>query len=155
MFFVSSTRPQTDCALVTCCLPLALPVCAAEPAGLTAVLRLRSSTSRGALGPGGAGRAAGTTPARTGPAPASRCALTAATAATRSAGRDRGEHRPARLAAAATASRKRRSGPRSPLRPAVGRGYRSEEHTSELQSLMRISYAVFCLKKKNNKIHDT
>src|SRR3546814_4284786 len=37
--------------------------------------------------------------------------------------------------------------------------FRSEEHTSELQSLMRISYAVFCLKKKNkhitliNKIH--
>src|SRR3546814_2569263 len=28
---------------------------------------------------------------------------------------------------------------------------RSEEHTSELQSLMRISYAVFCLKKKNTK----
>src|SRR3546814_7130605 len=34
---------------------------------------------------------------------------------------------------------------------------RSEEHTSELQSLMRISYAVFCLKKKNNinKIYTT
>src|SRR3546814_8967324 len=33
--------------------------------------------------------------------------------------------------------------------------YRSEEHTSELQSLMRISYAVFCLKKKkiNIKLH--
>src|SRR3546814_3462974 len=30
-------------------------------------------------------------------------------------------------------------------------GNRSEEHTSELQSLMRISYAVFCLKKKNIK----
>src|SRR3546814_2648538 len=30
-----------------------------------------------------------------------------------------------------------------------GVSYRSEEHTSELQSLMRISYAVFCLKKKN------
>src|SRR3546814_6257872 len=29
--------------------------------------------------------------------------------------------------------------------------YRSEEHTSELQSLMRISYAVFCLKKQTNK----
>src|SRR3546814_8384159 len=29
--------------------------------------------------------------------------------------------------------------------------FRSEEHTSELQSLMRISYAVFCLKKKNTK----
>src|SRR3546814_4926104 len=30
---------------------------------------------------------------------------------------------------------------------------RSEEHTSELQSLMRISYAVFCLKKKKNNTH--
>src|SRR3546814_10647216 len=30
-------------------------------------------------------------------------------------------------------------------------GHRSEEHTSELQSLMRISYAVFCLKKKNKE----
>src|SRR3546814_7924900 len=38
--------------------------------------------------------------------------------------------------------RRRRGGPR--------RG-RSEEHTSELQSLMRISYAVFCLKKKKKK----
>src|SRR3546814_1108228 len=33
----------------------------------------------------------------------------------------------------------------------VPRDGRSEEHTSELQSLMRISYAVFCLKKKNNE----
>src|SRR3546814_4914969 len=32
-------------------------------------------------------------------------------------------------------------------------GDRSEEHTSELQSLMRISYAVFCLKKKNKSKH--
>src|SRR3546814_18375114 len=31
---------------------------------------------------------------------------------------------------------------------------RSEEHTSELQSLMRISYAVFCLKKKNKHKHE-
>src|SRR3546814_4180183 len=31
---------------------------------------------------------------------------------------------------------------------------RSEEHTSELQSLMRISYAVFCLKKKKERQHD-
>src|SRR3546814_1781168 len=31
--------------------------------------------------------------------------------------------------------------------------YRSEEHTSELQSLMRISYAVFCLKKKKYALH--
>src|SRR3546814_1513810 len=32
---------------------------------------------------------------------------------------------------------------------------RSEEHTSELQSLMRISYAVFCLKKQNSTTHIT
>src|SRR3546814_3977158 len=32
-----------------------------------------------------------------------------------------------------------------------GRAIRSEEHTSELQSLMRISYAVFCLKKKKKQ----
>src|SRR3546814_5217192 len=34
-------------------------------------------------------------------------------------------------------------------------GARSEEHTSELQSLMRISYAVFCLKKKKVNTHTT
>src|SRR3546814_3021664 len=33
------------------------------------------------------------------------------------------------------------------------KGFRSEEHTSELQSLMRISYAVFCLKKKKRQIN--
>src|SRR3546814_9187129 len=33
----------------------------------------------------------------------------------------------------------------------IGLVFRSEEHTSELQSLMRISYAVFCLKKKTKK----
>src|SRR3546814_7570979 len=36
--------------------------------------------------------------------------------------------------------------------PGTARRRRSEEHTSELQSLMRISYAVFCLKKKQNKL---
>src|SRR3546814_6465657 len=36
-------------------------------------------------------------------------------------------------------------------RPDRGAVLRSEEHTSELQSLMRISYAVFCLKKKKQK----
>src|SRR3546814_7358478 len=41
-------------------------------------------------------------------------------------------------------------------RPAVHAPGKSEEHTSELQSLMRISYAVFCLKKQNQtKIHKT
>src|SRR3546814_3159975 len=37
-------------------------------------------------------------------------------------------------------------------RPVMVTDMRSEEHTSELQSLMRISYAVFCLKKKKTKI---
>src|SRR3546814_7362401 len=37
-----------------------------------------------------------------------------------------------------------------PSRLAISSATRSEEHTSELQSLMRISYAVFCLKKKNS-----
>src|SRR3546814_2467974 len=45
--------------------------------------------------------------------------------------------------------------PRAPGRTAssifFGGGTRSEEHTSELQSLMRNSYAVFCLKKKNKR----
>src|SRR3546814_7775137 len=37
---------------------------------------------------------------------------------------------------------------------AAFKGDRSEEHTSELQSLMRISYAVFCLKKKNTRTYN-
>src|SRR3546814_8639237 len=40
---------------------------------------------------------------------------------------------------------------RQVLRRAAAEHVRSEEHTSELQSLMRISYAVFCLKKKKKK----
>src|SRR3546814_6815808 len=45
-----------------------------------------------------------------------------------------------------------RQPPPSAAHPRRGRGrHRSEEHTSELQSLMRISYAVFCLKKKKRK----
>src|SRR3546814_5464696 len=40
---------------------------------------------------------------------------------------------------------------RMPFRHQVAIPGRSEEHTSELQSLMRISYAVFCLKKKKEK----
>src|SRR3546814_8426965 len=43
----------------------------------------------------------------------------------------------------------------APLRRVVARPGRSEEHTSELQSLMRISYAVFCLKKKKTQYTPT
>src|SRR3546814_6880451 len=55
---------------------------------------------------------------------------------------------------AAAARRSRRAArarrcPRTRRPPSRASRRRSEEHTSELQSLMRISYAVFCLKKKN------
>src|SRR3546814_10410125 len=43
------------------------------------------------------------------------------------------------------------SWPSRPNRRPTASSHRSEEHTSELQSLMRISYAVFCLKKKKNQ----
>src|SRR3546814_1375410 len=48
---------------------------------------------------------------------------------------------------------RQRAAPAVPGRPVPREPQRSEEHTSELQSLMRISYAVFCLKKKNEKSH--
>src|SRR3546814_5561446 len=57
-------------------------------------------------------------------------------------------------AEAAARSRDGQDAPRatSPKPPdRSDQGARSEEHTSELQSLMRISYAVFCLKKKKTK----
>src|SRR3546814_4368556 len=41
----------------------------------------------------------------------------------------------------------------NPLQPWPPPAYRSEEHTSELQSLMRISYAVFCLKQKRQNTY--
>src|SRR3546814_3165131 len=57
------------------------------------------------------------------------------------------------------ATNARHPGVRSLARPGRRRGQRtrrarSEEHTSELQSLMRISYAVFCLKKKKTHTHN-
>src|SRR3546814_5454182 len=45
--------------------------------------------------------------------------------------------------------------PRLEVDPDSAGASRSEEHTSELQSLMRISYAVFCLKKKHLNTKDT
>src|SRR3546814_3893426 len=57
--------------------------------------------------------------------------------------------RTARLSRAAVAVRNRRAVKGDENAQAQDQERRSEEHTSELQSLMRISYAVFCLKKKN------
>src|SRR3546814_3066229 len=65
----------------------------------------------------------------------------------RNAGACRAGHRHGRVHASLLASgRDFRAAARARLQAA-----RSEEHTSELQSLMRISYAVFCLKKKTSK----
>src|SRR3546814_5399122 len=61
-----------------------------------------------------------------------------------------GRRRAADDSALRTASTLRSTSTRSPRSPD-----RSEEHTSELQSLMRISYAVFCLKKKKEKYKHT
>src|SRR3546814_8492330 len=59
-------------------------------------------------------------------------------------------HRAAALRLAAGRLRQLADGAQGRRRMAgASRGSRSEEHTSELQSLMRISYAVFCLKKKS------
>src|SRR3546814_4319768 len=65
-------------------------------------------------------------------------------------GQDRARHRHPHLAERVAPSHHR-------AHPGEGtrRVTRSEEHTSELQSLMRISYAVFCLKKKNQHNSDT
>src|SRR3546814_2967967 len=65
-----------------------------------------------------------------------------------------GKERPGKARAADPAVPRRRRHRHPAVGPArrsqaAAQGLRSEEHTSELQSLMRISYAVFCLKKKN------
>src|SRR3546814_9319684 len=64
-----------------------------------------------------------------------------------------GVQRPARATTGRAGSTNQDSSPQVRHGEAHGPtpGGRSEEHTSELQSLMRISYAVFCLKKKNRR----
>src|SRR3546814_3938399 len=59
-----------------------------------------------------------------------------------------------KLAARARADRQHMAAHRQP-RISIEADFRSEEHTSELQSLMRISYAVFCLKKKKTQHKQT
>src|SRR3546814_1758886 len=69
------------------------------------------------------------------------CPLAGGRAATLSLAHNAHSNRGARCSATGMWEARRRS----------ATAFRSEEHTSELQSLMRISYAVFCLKKKNNR----
>src|SRR3546814_1979835 len=68
---------------------------------------------------------------------------------------DRWRHRRLRRHGAGRAPRARGLRGVAVMTPLDVATIRSEEHTSELQSLMRISYAVFCLKKKNNTTNKT
>src|SRR3546814_5084553 len=120
IFFFSSRRRHTRCALVTGVQTCALPI---SP--------LATSSDRGPLD---------------GSAKSSK----------KMAGRARSSSpRPARPRRLSPSRLRYRTAPREPsrtrrcLRPSKCRTPRSEEHTSELQSLMRISYDVFCLKKKH------
>src|SRR3546814_7106647 len=63
--------------------------------------------------------------------------------------------RPVRRADAGGGRQLHADGRQQPARHRFSDRLRSEEHTSELQSLMRISYAVFCLKKKKTTITQT
>src|SRR3546814_9468560 len=125
-FFFSSTRRHTRCALVTGVHTCALPICIGGGWPCTA-----------AIGPGSAHRRRRPkSKRRTSRAPSPRIP----------------QPEPHLVAIARSPqphSRGGFGGGNAPDRRARhdGRG-RSEEHTSELQSLMRISYAVFCLKKK-------
>src|SRR3546814_9023982 len=119
VFFFSSRRRHTSCALVTGVQTCALPIWPAHRAVLVAAAD-RTPRDRGA-GAGLGGRR--------------RCAVLDAGAGLGQDPAARGRPGPPGLC---TAER--------PSVPAARD--RSEEHTSELQSLMRISYAVFCLKKK-------
>src|SRR3546814_3917613 len=123
MFVFTSRRRHTRCALVTGVQTCALPISGAAPAGVrrrSAGGVVRRRDGRGTLAMAAVGAALPDD------------AVVAAGAGVAAVG-------------AATATGRHRPASEIPLR--LG-GIRSEEHTSELQSLMRISYAVFCLKKK-------
>src|SRR3546814_3954157 len=114
VFFFSSRRRHTRCALVTGVQTCALPIFSRR--------RRRLRPRRRDRGPG----------------------------------RGRGSHLYGRLPLGLAAGQGGLPAGRTPCpcrRPQDLPDARSEEHTSELQSLMRISYAVFCLKKKNFHIH--
>src|SRR3546814_8330280 len=142
IFFFSSRRRHTICALVTGVQTCALPI---SPSIASAISLLVASRWTWPLIPPAS---APTITGNNGPSRKNRNARLNRTA------------RKSRRATtqAALASESRESGVddadmvsliTSP--PLLHPRPRSEEHTSELQSLMRISYAVFCLKKKNNK----
>src|SRR3546814_3779944 len=131
LFFFSSRRRQTSCALVTgvqtCALPISVNLIKGDDVAHVRLLQLSGAGSASHSGwssaMGGSKFAASASENTVAPA---------------------SEPKPEWLfqkSRPASASRVTRTYPSTP-------SWRSEEHTSELQSLMRISYVVFCLKKK-------
>src|SRR3546814_3906479 len=131
-FFFSSRRLHTMCALLTGVQTCALPISSCDKRRSRSGCRATHGPERPPH-PAWAFRARRSGRAETPPA-ARRC-------------RSKGRARKSRTDCPAP-------GCGNSSRPETPRS-RSEEHTSELQSLMRISYAVFCLKKKNNEQHYT
>src|SRR3546814_7601540 len=135
-FFLSSGRRNTRCALVTGVQTCALPI-------------YPSTSARRSSAPNSRGREISTSRA-------SWASLRFSAASTPFHRRERSSRGRLREGAESYAKLAQIAGARSYLLlPSTvapeRRRLRSEEHTSELQSLMRISYAVFCLKKKKQK----
>src|SRR3546814_3047642 len=133
VFFFTSRRRHTRCALVTGVQTCALPICA--PARAAAPRRVALGTLRR--------RGRAHRPHRQGPRARRRLAGTRTPAA---GGRRREGATAGGAGVGGNGLGRRDVQPQAPW-------LRSEEHTSELQSLMRISYAVFCLKKKKQVNH--
>src|SRR3546814_2816411 len=129
-FFFSSRRRHTRCALVTGVQTCALPILAEDPAQPPD--RLARPGAAGQVHAGGRGKRA--------------AALRAGAGLHRTRPRPRAV--PGRAVDGGLVRTRIRAPPGRGPRLGLRRAPRSEEHTSELQSLMRISYAVFCLKKK-------
>src|SRR3546814_6622039 len=134
-FFFSSRRRHTRCALVTGVQTCALPICG-ENEGVHIWFRDRHYGLL-AIRPGETLRSAA----------GCACGGPACDGYFRPAAGPTGEP----IAMVRGPVTRHRVLERSSAIQSAPRAARSEEHTSELQSLMRISYAVFCLKKKNNK----
>src|SRR3546814_2116943 len=134
LFFFSSRRRHTRCALVTGVQTCALPIFPAQV--LTILPSLPSAPCSPRAGAVAARKLCGL------------CGPDGARLAMGLVGLAGGEHRPCD-AGGLGGLRQHRHLHRTARQ-------RSEEHTSELQSLMRISYAVFCLKKKKTvRVHDS
>src|SRR3546814_8415824 len=140
-FFFSSGRGHTRCALVTGVQTCALPISEAGVAAARGCIALGVDRPRIESGRQKLGHA----PAAVAAAAADHSVAAEAPGA-RGAGRDRAR----RGDAGGEIDRCGAAGTTATL--AADADARSEEHPSELQSLMRISHAVFCLKKKNKTI---